>query len=348
MKILICDSSKDQRETIGKYLKQMGYIPVYSDNALQTIELFAEHHPELIFIDIDMTDIDGYDAARAIRQSSYHQSKWVPIVFMSGFIDDESIVKGIEAGGDDFLSKPINAAAIRTKIYAMRRLVMMRENLIDFGTQLREVNQKLLSANQILSELPFKDPLTHLGNRRSFEEMLSKMSKMAMRETKPLSLLMIDIDNFKLFNESYGYELGDFCLQQVSQIFKQGIHRSTDYAARFNGEIFAIILIDTPLSGAMYVAERLRMGVEALQIPNEKTSIGILTVSIGVASSKADREFVTESLITAAQEALYQAKNAGLNCIVGAKAEVNMSLPDEIHYKSYRHFSSSDGSTSKH
>lgn len=348
MKILICDTSNEHRETLGSFLKQMGYIPLFSNNVQQCINLFTEHHPELILIDVDMTQPDGYEVARAIRQSSLHLSKWIPIVFMCTFIDDESIIKGIEAGGDDFISKPINAPSLRTKIYAMRRLVMMRENLIDFGSQLRDVNKKLLIANQLLAELSLKDPLTRLANRRAFEENLAKTAKISMRDSKPLALLMIDIDNFKLFNETYGYEIGDFCLQQVAQIFKQGIHRSMDFAARFGGEIFSIILIDTPLSGAMYVAERLRMGVEALQIPNERAPSGILTVSIGVASSKADREFVKESLIAASEEALFQAKKSGLNCIVGAKVEVNTNIPEEFTYKSYKNFTSSDGSTSKH
>ena len=349
MKILVCDDSNINRQVIGAHIQQMGYKAIFAENIVQSAELFAEHHPELVLIDVDMTQMDGYEIARAIRQSAFHFSKWIPIVFMSVHIDDESIVKGVEAGGDDFLSKPINLAALRAKIYAMRRLVMMRENLLDFGNQLRAVNEKLLQANQLLSELSVKDPLTRLANRRAFEEALIKTSKIAMRTSKPLSLLMIDIDDFKIFNESYGFEAGDFCLQQVAQIFKQGIHRAADFGARFGGEIFAIILADTSLSGAMYVAERLRMGVEALQIPNEKTPPGILTVSIGVASSKADKEFVTDSLVAASDEALYRAKQSGSNCIVGAKIEVDTNVPEDwLNYKTYRHFSPSGGSTSKH
>jgi diguanylate cyclase (GGDEF)-like protein len=349
MKILVCDDSETNRQMIGAYLQQMGHKAIYADDGQEAIELFAKHEPDLVLIDVEMPGMDGYEATRAIRQSCYDFSQWTPIIFVSSYIDDESIVKGIEAGADDYLTKPVSAAVLRAKIHAMRRLATMRENLIDFGKQLREVNEKLLTSNQLLSELSLKDPLTRLGNRRAFEENLARTCRTAVRENKTVCLLMIDVDNFKTFNDTYGHQAGDCCLQQVAHILKQALHRASDFAARYGGEEFSILLADTPLSGGMHVAERMRMGVEALQIKNKNAPLGIVTISVGIAASKSDTEFVSESLVAASDAALYEAKQSGRNCIVGAKMLVDNNKPEQLlEYKKQRTRFPSTGSNSKH
>ncbi len=330
MKILVCDDSVINRQIIGGYLQQMGHKAIYADNGQQAVELFTKNEPDLVLIDVEMPGMDGYEATRAIRQSCYDFSQWTPIIFVSSFIDDDSIVKGIEAGADDYLTKPVSAAVLRAKIHAMRRLAAMRENLIDFGKQLREVNEKLLSSNQLLSELSLKDPLTRLGNRRAFEETLSRNCRSAIRDNEPLCMLMIDVDNFKSFNDTYGHQAGDYCLQQVAQVLKQGIHRASDFAARYGGEEFAILLADTPFAGGMHVADRLRMGVEALQIQNKRAPLGVVTISVGVACSKIDGEFASEALVAAADAALYEAKELGRNSVMGAKTLVDNNLTKDV------------------
>jgi diguanylate cyclase (GGDEF)-like protein len=338
MKVLVCDDSIVNRQIIGAYLRQMGHEAIFAENGTQAVELFGSEKPDLVLIDVEMPTMDGYEATRAMRQTLYDFSQWTPIIFISSHVDDASIVKGIEAGGDDYLTKPVSLSVLRAKIHAMRRLVKMRENLMDFGNQLREVNEKLMLSNQLLAELSLKDPLTRLGNRRAFEENLNRICKTAMREFKPVSLLMIDVDNFKQFNDNYGHQAGDRCLQQVSQVLKLGgVQRGSDFAARYGGEEFAIVLFDTNLQGSIIVAERIRLGVEALQIPHKHSRFGVVTISLGVASSRADKEFVTESLIRAADSALYEAKANGRNCVVGSKLPVDMNkLEPEKDYTSNR------------
>lgn len=349
MKVLVCDDSVINRQIIGAYLAEMGHKALYADNGAQAVQIFEEQEPDMVLIDVEMPEMDGYEATRMMRQSCYDFSQWTPIIFVSSHIDDLSIVKGIEAGADDYLTKPVSQAVLRAKIHAMRRLVNMRQNLIDFGNQLREVNDKLLVSNQLLSELSLKDPLTRLGNRRAFEENLMRASRSAIRETKPISLLMIDVDQFKTFNDTYGHQAGDCCLQQVAQVFKRGIHRATDFGARYGGEEFSIILQDTPLSGALHVAERLRQCVEALQIPNKNAAKGIITISIGAATADASKEFSGESLVGAADSALYEAKQTGRNCIVGTKMEpLSATAQDQRpQYKMTRHLPPT-GSASSH
>ncbi|MFI4937876.1 MAG: diguanylate cyclase [Candidatus Berkiellales bacterium] len=346
MKVLVCDDSLTNRQLLGGYLQKMGHQPIFAENGIQAIEQFIEHQPELVLMDVDMPEMDGYQATRALRQSCTHFSQWTPVIFVSSYVDDKSIVKGIESGGDDYLTKPVSPVVLRAKIHAMRRLVAMRENLIDFGNQLREVNEKLLASNEILSELSLKDPLTRLGNRRAFEENLQKISRMAQREGKSISLLMVDIDHFKKLNDTYGHQSGDQCLQQIAQVLRQGAHRAGDFVARFGGEEFAMILSDTSLSGAMYVADRLRMGVEALQLPNKNAPLGHLTISIGVASAIASKSFVVDQLVCAADAGLYNAKETGRNCIIGANVEVTQNTGKAfLNFKTQRHFPPSSSST---
>ncbi len=336
MKILVCDDSVVNRQIIGGYLQQMGHKAIYAENGQQAVELFTKYEPDLVLIDVEMPGMNGYEATREIRQSCYDFSQWTPIIFVSSFIDDESIVKGIEAGADDYLTKPVSAAVLRAKIHAMRRLAAMRENLIDFGKQLREVNDKLLNSNQLLSELSLKDPLTRLGNRRAFEESLTKYCRSAIRNNEPLCMMMLDVDNFKSFNDTYGHQAGDYCLQQVAQVLKQSLHRASDFGARYGGEEFAILLADTPFAGGMHVADRIRMGVEALQIKNKRAPLGVVTVSIGVACTKIDSEFASEALVAASDAALYEAKESGRNSVMGAKTLVDDQLSTDL-LKSKKH-----------
>lgn len=330
MKILVCDDSEINRQIIGGYLQQMGHKSIFASNGKEAIELFTKHQPDLVLIDVEMPHMDGYEATKAIRQSCYDASQWTPIIFVSSYIDDESIVRGIEAGADDYLTKPVSAAVLRAKIHAMRRLSAMRENLIDFGNQLREVNEKLLNSNQLLSEMSLKDPLTRLGNRRSFEETLQRECRTAIRNTAPISLLMVDVDFFKSYNDTYGHQAGDYCLQQVAQVLKQGIHRAPDFASRYGGEEFSIILPDTPMEGALHVAERLRIGVEMLQIKNQGSPLGIVTISVGVACSKRDSIFNQEALVASSDLALYEAKQAGRNCVMYSQHLVDDHISEEL------------------
>jgi len=322
----------------------MGHKVIYADNGVQAVQLFVEHEPELVLIDADMPEMNGYEITRVIRQSYHDFSQWTPIIIMSNAIEEEAIIKGIEVGADDYLTKPVSAPGLRAKVHAMRRLITMRESLIDFGKQLRQANEKLLKANQLLEELSLKDPLTRLWNRRAFDEQFIRIYRTAMREGKMVSLIMVDIDHFKSFNEEYGYSTGDSCLQQIAGVLKRGVYRASDFCARHADKVFAVILADTPLIGAMHVADRLRMAVEALQIPHKQMLRGLVTVSMGVASARADKAFEYESLISAAQAALIEARQAGENCIIGAKV---VGEEQAISYASPLPITSS-GSSSKH
>ena len=323
MKVLVCDDTITNRQLIGAYLQQMGHQAIFAENGAQAIKLFTEQAPDLVLIDVEMPEMNGYEATRAMRRANnYGFSQWVPVIFISGCIDDQSVAQGIDAGGDDYLTKPISQELLRAKIQAMTRLVAMKNRLMEMSTQLKDTNEKLLQSNKLLSELSLTDPLTHFGNRRAFEDNLERCARTAIRENKYLTLLMIDVDYFKLFNDSYGHPAGDNCLQQVANALKTGLHRAADFCSRYGGEEFAIVLPDTPLSGGVHVAERLRQCVEVLQLRNENAPHGLITISVGVATVKATKEYPLEALIASADGALYEAKKEGRNCIIGSNAMV--------------------------
>jgi diguanylate cyclase (GGDEF)-like protein len=172
--------------------------------------------------------------------------------------------------------------------------------------QLEEANTKL----QQLSEL---DPLTSIANRRRFEETLAREWRRAARDEMPLSLIMIDIDYFKDFNDAYGHQLGDECLRRVAGEIREAITRPGDLVARYGGEEFAAILPSTPSRGAIAVAELLRARVERMGTRHEKSHCGVVTISLGVATMTPGEAFAPETLVAAADGALYSAKRAGRN-----------------------------------
>jgi diguanylate cyclase (GGDEF)-like protein len=348
MKVLVCDDTIVNRQIIGAYLQKMGHQPIFAENGEQAIKIFSEESPDLVLIDVEMPEMDGYQATKAMRLICNDFTAWTPVIFISGCIDDASIVKGIEAGGDDYLTKPVSQAVLKAKMHAMSRLVSMKDRMMEMSSQLHITNEKLKESNKLLAALSLKDPLTQLGNRRAFEENLSRLSRTAVREHKHISLLMIDVDNFKKFNDTYGHQAGDQCLQQVAKALQTSLHRAADFGARYGGEEFAIILPNTPLSGAMHVAERVRQCVEMLQLANENAPSGFISISVGVASTRADRSFTSESLIGSADSALYEAKKEGRNCIMGAKTLITADSPNPLEgEKMQRHFPHS-GSHSKH
>lgn len=317
MKILVCDDSIVNRQLLGAYLKKMGLDSVFAENGKQAVELFQTENPDLVLMDVEMPDMDGYEATREIRKSLHDVAGWTPIIFISSHIDDASVVKGIEVGGDDYLMKPVSMAVLKAKIHAMRRLVAMRQDLIVIEKKLQDTNEKLMHSNQLLSDLSLKDPLTQLGNRRAFEENLARSTRLAKREKKFFSLLMIDIDHFKWFNDTYGHQGGDKCLQAVASVLKTGPQRPGDFAARYGGEEFSILLYDTDLEGARYVADSLRARVAELKIPHERSPLRIVTISVGVGTANPGVTFSESGLVALADAALYKAKEKGRNCVVG-------------------------------
>lgn len=207
---------------------------------------------------------------------------------------------------------------------------MLRKNWLDNEiTELKSTHLETVS-KQLLT-LSHEDPLTQLANRRYFQEMLTTELQRALRSKEPLSLLMLDLDQFKSFNDAYGHQAGDDCLKRISHCLKDQCSRSTDLPARYGGEEFVVLLPNTDADGALFIANNIRHAIEKLRITHEASSFGVVTISIGVTTLDAGKTATIDTLIQRADQALYTAKNNGRNQTeMYTPEEPEPELPDEL------------------
>ena len=304
MKVLIADDSKSNQMLFRTYIESEGHEVITASDGLEAVSAFKQKIPDLILLDVVMPVMDGYEAAARIKKLCEKRNLWIPIIFLSAMVRDEDVVKGIEAGGDDYLTKPVSQTVLNAKLKAMKLIAEMRE-------ELERVNQKLKD----LAEL---DGLTGISNRRHFDYTLSKECRLARRSKEPISLILADIDFFKPFNDSYGHQAGDDCLKLVARALAPLVSRSGDLVARYGGEEFVIILANTDAAGALKVAEKMRQAIESLAIDHESSLVShFVTMSLGIATETEVENIKPEELIEIADKNLYKAKEAGRNRVIG-------------------------------
>jgi diguanylate cyclase (GGDEF)-like protein len=315
MKILAIDDNVTQLLIVSKQVEHLGHVCVTASNGAEGIAAFQREAPQLVLLDVEMPGMGGFEAARAIRAWEGGKA-WTPIIFLTGLSSADDLSAGIDAGGDDFLTKPVSVQVLAAKIKAMTRLYDVRSRLQDTTRQLEQ-------ANEILLRLSTVDGLTGIANRRRFDEALNTEWPRAGRDTAPLSLLLIDIDHFKQYNDHYGHVAGDECLHQVALALRQQIKRPADLVARYGGEEFAALLPLTPLGGAMSVAWSLCHAVQNLAIPHAHSSAAHhVTISIGVCAMTPARGLQMQHIVEVADEQLYRAKHDGRNRALGREVPV--------------------------
>ncbi len=311
MKALVIDDALMSATLICHLLRKMGIEAISADDGQAGIELFKEQRPDVVLLDANMPGLDGYGVAKRIRQLE-RDGEWTPIIFLTSRSSDEDLQRGIEVGGDDFLVKPVSEVVLNAKVRAMQRIAQMRYSLVVLTRRLDEANKELTRLSSV-------DGLTGISNRRQFDESLAREWARSLRSAAPLSLLMCDVDYFKQYNDLYGHQAGDECLIAVARVLQSRVKRPADVAARYGGEEFAIVLPDTDKDGAISVAETVREGIAELKMRHEGAKIGMLSISIGVASVIATREgSAAEMLLAAADTALYAAKQKGRNRVESA------------------------------
>lgn len=264
-------------------------------NGKQALEVGVKQKPDLILLDIEMPDISGYEVCAQFKALA--ETKDIPIIFVTAHIDEETETRCFNEGAVDFISKPINKNTVRARV---------RTHLL------------LKAQSDLLRRLVYLDGLTEVHNRRYFDERLSQEWKLASRHHTPLSLIIIDVDSFKKYNDLYGHLAGDDCLRRVAKTIQRTLKRATDLVARYGGEEFACLLPNTELSGAMAVAELIRTQVIEQGIPHADSAVSpVVSISLGVCCRGAESTAAPADFLLQADTQLYQAKKKGKNQTCG-------------------------------
>ena len=292
--VLIVDDAKVTRHLVQSILSK-DFNLLLAETGQEALALATEHLPDLIVLDAVMPGMDGYTVCRHLKADA--RTRHIPIIFLTALTGKADETQALASGAIDFITKPINPDVV----YARVR---------------NHVEMKL--AQDRLEDLSLQDSLTGIPNRRAFDRVLEQEWRRGIRSRNPLSLIMGDVDFFKLYNDSLGHQQGDACLCRVAQVFATAVRRPSDLAARYGGEEFACILGDTDAEGAALIAEKIRAGVEALNLFHPDPGLGHrVTVSLGVATTAPDQRAGMVSLVESADQRLYAAKREGRNRVSG-------------------------------
>ncbi len=314
LKVLLVEDSKVAIKAIIGYLDDLGVQLLVAENGSAAIDLFRRERPDIILLDIILPDITGYEVAKQIRKLQ-GKDDWTAIIFLSVMSKEDDLARGIEAGGDDYLIKPVGRVVLQAKVAAMYRLVRMQRALVQLTEQLNQANEQLNLANMELHRVSMTDGLTGIPNRRVFDELLVREWRRCARLQKPISVVMLDVDYFKKFNDRYGHQAGDVCLKTTARVISNSIPRASDLAARYGGEEFVLILSETDSEGALAVADRIREQVAGLRMPNEDSPYQCVTLSCGISTVVPRDDMPVERLVKSADNALYLSKKQGRNSI---------------------------------
>ena len=304
MKVLLAEDSLTVMLTTSAIIKKSGHQVIQARDGKQALELYTSEEPDLVLLDVEMPEFNGFEVAEKIR--AMNNEIWVPIIFLTGFADDENLSRAIDAGGDDYLTKPVSDIVLNAKLNAMHRISEMQNRLRSVSDQLTEMNNKL-------QQSVITDPLTGAHNRLYMDECIEREWYRAMRTKTELSILLTDVDNFKALNDSNGHCAGDTCLKEIVSLIDTHLKRSTDVLCRYGGDEFVVILPDTCSTYAMEIGEKIRQSVEHYSTQLELNTAVDISVSIGCAACVPNTDINYNDYLKLADKALYVAKETGRN-----------------------------------
>lgn len=305
VRILIVDDHEDNLELLRARLEARGYTIDTADNGKDALEKILKRPPDLVLLDVMMPQMDGFEVVRRIKADK--KLPFIPVIMQTAMDATEDKVEGLDAGADDYLTKPINFAELEARVKSLLRIKGLQENLEARERELSLMNDKL-------RRMSMTDGLTGVANRRALEQRLHEMFEHSLRLHEPIAIVMCDIDRFKSVNDTYGHQAGDDVLVQFAKLL-QDEAREIDHVGRYGGEEFLLLLPGTVLDAAVTFAERVREKVEHNTFSFDGGTT-CRTVSCGVASWPHPKIRNRDGLIKAADDALYVAKETGRNRVV--------------------------------
>jgi diguanylate cyclase (GGDEF)-like protein len=320
--ILLIDNNLNNLSDLTSNLTQKGHKTQKLQYGEKAIKVAEQNQPNLILLNLTNSLSHGYQACYSLKESEITSK--IPIIFFSDSNNKQDKVKAIEMGGVDYIAKPfyLEEAVARVERQLenqhLQKLLQKQNILLKKEIKLRtKVENALRNANQELLYLATTDSLTGIANRRKFDQNLTQEWRRLAREKAPLSLIIADIDYFKLYNDLNGHQAGDNCLEKIAQSISQVVQRPGDLVARYGGEEFVIVLPQTKLAGAIHIANKIRVAIQNLNICHQSSSVSdYVTLSQGVSCTIPLPKTNPERLLSAADMALYDAKRRGRDCII--------------------------------
>lgn len=287
--VLIIDDDPNIIKLIAESFKH-DFSVHFATSGATGLDLAISKKPDVILLDVKLPDVHGYELIRQLKNNP--QTHDIPVMFVSSMCSVNEQEVGFKIGAIDYVVKPIEIPLLKMRV---------------------RTHAKIRQQALMLEQLAATDSLTNIANRRKFDEVLSHELDRARREKTSLSLLFIDVDNFKAYNDNYGHGKGDECLVAVSKLFKQTVHRPGDFLARIGGEEFAIILSDTNETGACKLCDDIKQGLQDLCLPHAYSDVAQhVTVSIGVTVVEGENHAQDAKQVCAgADSALYYVKENG-------------------------------------
>ncbi|MDV2079013.1 diguanylate cyclase domain-containing protein [Marinobacter xestospongiae] len=298
--VLLVDDVPANLDVLLEHLRSDGVRLLAATSGLEALALARQNPPDLILLDVMMPNMDGYEVIRQLK--GHTATRDIPVIFVTAMSDAVDEAKGLALGAVDYIAKPFVVPVLKARV---------------------NNHLELKRKSDLLAQLALVDGLTGIANRRQLERTLESEWARCQRSGYPLSVIMIDIDYFKAYNDHHGHGQGDQCLRSVAKALHGASRRAGELLARYGGEEFAVVLPNTDAESARQTAEALRACVLGLKLPHHYSPVGdYVSISVGVATTMPSQSTAVNRMMEMADTALYQAKKAGRNCVRSAGAEL--------------------------
>jgi diguanylate cyclase (GGDEF)-like protein len=300
--VLVIEDHPDQRELLMIVLQKEGYRVIAAANGVEALEKLEKEPAQIVLSDIMMPKMNGFELINRIRSNPAFKN--IYLILITARIQEGDRVRGLDLGADDYITKPFSFSELLARVRVGSRLVQYQRHL-EYQTLI--------------------DALTGLFNRRAFEKKIEEEFERAKRYRHPLSLLIVDIDNFKIINDTYGHHTGDNVLKKIAEALQEKTRRS-DFACRYGGEEFVLILPETDLASALQAAKKMVGEIKGQTFGTLARPFS-LTISIGVSSTSTKDYSEWQEMLQDADQALYLAKNKGKDRV---ECSLTENAPEEI------------------